>query len=274
MGIPNFDFTDGIDGLIAPKKNPLQSVLDILGSKGGQVLTNAVGAGLSAYGQNSQANASRAQNAQEFGAEMAERQLQDDRADALARNHATLDANPLGQSQGFAQKQALLSAILPQARNFSITAGDPAVQAARGHVSGGMQLPAGGLDPAMIQRLFGEAATQSSLAQNDKNLANMNPHAATTDYSTLFGNQPNGAPNAVGAGVDAYKVAEQARQDAERERQREIIRRALEEDIQGSKKSKGSGMGGKLAHAGIGAASGFITGGPIGALLGGLGGLF
>src|SRR5687768_8560241 len=128
----------------------LDTVLGILGSKGGQTAVNAVGAGLSAYGAHKDAEANRAQTAGQFQANLAQRQDEMARDDQRQRAVAGNNANPLGTEQGFAQKQAILGAILGNSRNLSITPGDPAVAAAKGTATGGLRLPEGGFDPEMI----------------------------------------------------------------------------------------------------------------------------
>src|SRR6476619_5063625 len=115
------DFTQVLGPMPGSNADPnmLQKILDIIGSKGGQTITNAVGAGLQAYGAGKQADADRAANASQFNANMAERQFEDDRADQRARSASALDASPLGQDQSFAAKQAITRAILGNARNPS-----------------------------------------------------------------------------------------------------------------------------------------------------------
>jgi hypothetical protein len=259
----------------AAGKGALDKVLDIVGSKGGQTLIGAAGAGLEAYGANKRAEADRAQNAAQFRANLGQRQAEFDREDQFSRAKTAADMNPLGANQGFAQKNALLAAILPGLRNFSATPGDPRVASAMGKTSGGFQLPEGGLDPAMIQRLFGDAATQASIAERAKSIGQVNPNAPAPPIHDLYGraDEATGAENPFMTDIRTANELEARKQEEEREKQRELIRRALEEDIAGTK-APGRGVKGRLAGAGMGAATGFATGGPVGALIGGLAGLF
>lgn len=251
----------------------LDKILDILGSKGGQTVVNAAAAGLGAYGQAKQAGEDRAQNAAQFGANMAQRQMEADQADQRSRAAATLDASPLGGDQRFAQQQALFGQLLGNARNFSVAPGDPRVAAAMGAgPQGGMRLPEGGFDPAMIERLFGDQATLASLAQHGQQIGQMNPHAPVMDMAPMFGQ----AGATATSGIKDANAIEMARQQAESDKQREIIRRALEQDIAGEKAKKegGGNIFGKILK-GVGMGASFIPGvGQIAApVLTGLGGL-
>lgn len=254
--------------------NILDKVLGAVGSKGGQTLINAAGAGMAAYGQNKQAEADRAMTARQFAANMAQRQLESDRDFQQRGATAAANADPLGANQQFAQRNALLAAILPGLRNFSSTPGDPRVAAAMGKNSGGLRLPEGGLPPEMLERLFGDAATQASIAQRSKEISAINPNGPAANIESLYGQSADGSENAFQTDVNNFRQSELDRQLAESAKQRELIRRAIDEDINGTKASGGSSKKGKLAKAGVGAATGFATGGPIGALIGGIAGLF
>lgn len=248
----------------------LDKILDILGSKGGQTAVNAAAAGLGAYGQAKQAGEDRALSREQFAANMAQRQMEADQADQRSRAAAILDAAPLGQDQRFAQQQALFGQLLGNARNFSVTPGDPRVAAAMGAgPQGGMRLPEGGFDPAMIERLFGDKATLASLSQHGQQIGQMNPHAPVMDMAPIFGQ----AGTAATQGIKDANAVELARQQAQSDKQRELIRRALEQDITGQKggKSAGQRVGGALSGAASGAAMGSMFG-PMGTAIGGIGG--
>lgn len=254
------------------KKNPLQQALDILGSKGGQTAVGAIGAGLGAYGASKSAEADRNLSAQQFGANMAQRQLENDQQLQLQRASAGAAASPLGQDQNFAARQALVKQLLGNARNVSVTPGDPAVAAAMGSVSGGMRLPESGFNPEMLEKLFGDQATMASLAQRAQNVGQINPHAAQFDMTTIFGDaaQPH---------MDATRNASQSlidQQEAASSKQRELIQRAIDEDIRGEKQPKqgGGNIFGKILK-GVGMGASFIPGvgqivAPIATGLGGL----
>jgi len=249
----------------------LSKVLDILGSKGGQTAVNAVGAGLAAYGANKQAEADRAMTEQQFAANMAQRQLENDQQNRMAQTTNAAAANPLGTEQNFAQKQAILKAILGNTQNFSITPGDPRVAAAMGSMSGGARLPQGGFDPAMLDRLFGDAATQSSIAQHSKQIGQINPTAPVADLNTLFGTAENGTENPFQTSIQASNNQALDQQMAMSAKQRELIQRAIDEDIAGSKQKKSKSKKGKAVGAGASALSGAATGASIGSIVPGIG---
>jgi len=261
---------------LAPKQDEqgnLQKVLDILGSKGGQTAVSGIGAGLQAYGQHKDSEANRAQSAQQFAAQMAQRQLEGDRGHQLSQATAGNAANPLGTEQGFAQQQALLGQLLGGARNFSVTPGNPRITAAMGAgPQGGIRLPEGGFDPAMMERLFGDKATLASLQQHGQQVGQINPGGPAMDLGAMFGQagaDTSQAVNAANQGVLQQQLDQSAQQ-------RETIRRAIEQDIRGEKageKKKGNIFGKLLKGVGVGAS--FIPGvgqvvAPIASFAGGM----
>lgn len=254
----------------------LDRVLSILNSPLGAAGIQAAGAGLAAYGANKQNEANRQQNAQQFSADMAERQREFDSNQQQGAATAAAAASPLGADQMFAQRQALAKAILGSARNIKFTPGDPAVAAAMGTVSGGMQLPENGLDPAMLERLFGDQATLASIGAREKAVGQINPHATPTDLAPLFG----AAGATTTADIGSANAAELQRQLDESAKQRAIIQRAIDEDIRGEKQGQqaqqekhGNFFGGLLKTVGKGLS--FVPGvGQIAApILTGVGGL-
>lgn len=286
------DYINGIPGVDVNDPNLLQKILDIIGSKGGQTVTSAVGAALQSYGAGKQADADRAATANQFAANMAEREYENDQADQRARSTAALDASPLGQDQNFAQKQAITRAILGNTRNVQLTPGDPRVAAAMGTSTGGVRLPEGGFDPAMLDRLFGDQATQASIAQHAKAIGRVDPGAPAPPLAQLFPSQGESQPNPYLADVAGANAGVQSALDESSQRRRDIIQRAIDEDIKGEKqqKTKGGSKVGKLANTGLSAGTGALTGAGIGttifpgigtglgagigALVGGLKGLF
>lgn len=260
-------------GPMAVNNNPnkVQQILDIIGSKGGQTVTNAVGAALQSYGAGKQAEADRAATAQQFRANMAQREYEGDQADARARSTAALDASPLGQDQAFAQKMAITRAILGSARNPVLTPGDPRVAKAMGTSTGGIRIPEGGFDPAMLDRLFGDQATQASIAQHAKSVGRVDPGAPAPALAELYPGS-DGQPNPYLADVASANAGVQAQMDAASQRRRDIIQRAIDEDIKGEKQGKKKSTGSRLAGAASGAASGAAMGsmfGPVGTAIGG-----
>jgi hypothetical protein len=281
----------------------LNTVMGALGSKGGQTALAAAGAGLQAYGQAQQlsqnkklAAAQMKQQADQFAATQGENQLNSDRNFQAQQAQGALAASPLGANQNFAEKQAILKALLGGARNVSFSPGDASVAAAMGSRSGGMQLPAGGLDPAMMERLFGDNATQTSIAQREKQIGQVNPNNPTFNMGSLFGESADGSENAFTTDIrTANKTALDA-QDAEHARQRAIIQAAIDDQVNGAtqagQQAQGSSWKKKLAKAAIlagavtatamtggaaapligmaaGAGTGAIDGGWKGALMGG-----
>lgn len=275
----------------ARKKSALEQALDMVGSKGGQTIVSGVGGALSAYGQGKQADADRAATAAQFKANMAQRQLESSQADQRFRSGAALDASPLGAEQHFAQKQALAKALLGGARNIKYTPGDSAVAGAMGTMTGGMRLPEGGLDPAMIERMFGDATTQASIAQRSKAIGQVNPHAPVLDTAPMFGTSADGSENAFLTDMKSGNQQSLNQQMNESAEHRALVQQAMAEDAQTGKPG-GSSIWKKIAKiglalapvvaapftggasllaigAGAGAASGALSGGVKGALLGG-----
>jgi hypothetical protein len=242
----------------------LDKITGILNSPGGAAAIGAGGAALQAYGQNKQHEADRATTARQFAANMAQRQMEGDRQHQLSQASASTAASPLGAEQSFAQKQAILGSLLGNTRNFSATPGDPRVAAAMGSTNqGGMRMPEGGFDPAMLQRLFGDKATMESLANRQQMVGQLNPRSAPLNLGTMFGD----AGSAASQGVMSANQSELDRQLAESARQRELIQRAIDEDIRGEKQGKKNKAGGALS----GAASGAATGASLGSIIPGIG---
>lgn len=245
----------------------LDNAMKILNSPGGAALISAGGAGLSAYGANKSAEADRAATAQQFAANMAQRQLEADRDHQQGGAVAAANASPLGAEQNFAQKQAIIGAILGNSKNFSATPGDPRVAAAMGSTNqGGIRLPEGGFNPAMLDRLYGDKATMESIANRQQAVGQINPRHTPLNLGTMYGDAGTAATGGV---VDA-NTAELQRQEAETARQRQIIMQAIDEDIRGNKQGKSGGSKAKGALGG--AASGALAGasfGPWGAAIGG-----
>lgn len=211
---------------------------------------SGLGAGLTAYGQGQQNQKQMQNQAQQLKAGTAEGQLQSDRNYQLNQAEGANQADPIGTEQKYAQKQALLKTILGNARNFSVTPGDPAVAAAAGKMSGGLQLPQGGLDPSMLESLFGDNATQASIAQHEKNVGQINPNAPMFDLSTIYGNSGDGSQNAFQTDIQSSNKAVGDKQAADTARQRQIVQEAIDGIINNSKSSKHSGILGLLGSLG------------------------
>lgn len=164
------------------------NITNWFGSPGGQGITNAVGAGLSAFGAFQSDGANRKQNASQFAAQQAQQDYWQRQNQNNQRASGVLAADPLGADQRYAQKNALMSAILPNLRNFKSQPGDPDVAAAMGGNRGGVMnaLPTGGLGPETTN-LFGPQATMASITQRHQELSNLDPNAPTSDLGSLYG---------------------------------------------------------------------------------------
>jgi hypothetical protein len=268
----------------APKKSALDTAMGILNTPGGAALISAAGAGIGAYGANKAAAAGREQSAQQFAAELANRQFESDRTHQQNAAIGAANASPLGAEQTYAQRNAILGAILGNARNFSITPGDPAVAAAMGAgPQGGLRLPTAGLDPAMLERMFGDKATMESIANRQMRVGQIDPRGQALNLGSLYGDAGLQATQ----DVDAASNFELERQMAEQAKQREIIQRAIDEDIRGNKgkppegyeydkktgelKKKGSSIWKKIGKAAIIGGAGVataMTGGAAAPLIG------
>lgn len=177
---------------MGPTGGPRYGTQGFLDSPGAAALINAGGAGLQAYGQ-SQQNAA---NNQATGTQRAAQLIQDQFNERNRRNDArakgVLDADPLGADQQYAQRNAILSAILPNLRNAGRThvadAGiDAAIPDRSG--SGGIMnvLPQGGFDPNMIKSMFGNDATMSSIAKRNMELTTLDPRTPTPNLAAMYG---------------------------------------------------------------------------------------
>ena len=168
--------------------------LSYLGSPEGQQIQGTIGGALKSYGEDENAYENRATGINLNAANLAQREREFQADEDLKRQQGALDASPLGWEQRYAQKEALLRVLLGNARNVNIQPGDPAVAAAMGTNSGGMRLPEGGFDPAMLERLFGDESTQNSIAQRQKVIGQVNPRGPVMDIGTLYGDPANTNP--------------------------------------------------------------------------------
>lgn len=225
----------------------LSQVQGILNSPQYGAAMSGIGGAMSAYGKAGQQQQANQMGVNDFAANMANNRLNADRNFQFNQATAANAADPLGAVQGFAQKQALAKLLLGGARNSAITPGDPAVAAAMGQQHGGMQLPAGGIDPAMLDRLFGDAATQSSIAQHEKQVGQINPNAPSFDLSSIYGS--NASPYQ--ADIQNSNNQAQNAQSAAYNRQQQIIQNAIDNNMKlaSKKPSKLGAIFGGLASA-------------------------
>jgi hypothetical protein len=166
-----------------------KSFLDYLSTPGGAALTNFAGGALKSYGDYQQGQQQQKQSANQFAATTKQNQFNADRQAGITQAEGVLNADPLGASQGFAQKNALAAAILPNIRNFHSQPGDAGVAGAMGGPRGGAMNAFGpnGLDPKMIDSMFGPDATMASLGQRQKELSSLSPSAPVMDLKPMYG---------------------------------------------------------------------------------------
>lgn len=243
-----------------------------MGSDGGRAITNAVGAGLQVYGNGQQNKQNAQQQAQQFAANSRQQDYWSQQAQNTSRASSVLAADPLGADQKYAQRNALLSAILPNMRNFRSQPGDPGIAAAMGGDRGGVMnaLPAGGLDPNMINAMFGAQSTMGAITQRHQNLTNLDPRAATPDLTSMYGEQAGPAMQQLQQYAQQAQSADASQRAAYEQQMNQLIQQQAQQDKPGGfwhKLAKVAGTVGAiaalaipgigpLAAAGIGAASG------------------
>jgi hypothetical protein len=263
----------------------LKAILDILGSKGGQTVTNAVGAGLSAASQGKRDQQQMDQTANQFAASMAQRQLESQQDDERARASQVLSQRPLGESENYIQQQMLMKAILGGVSNSNIRPTDKAIAAQTPQGGGGFDLSS--LN-GVADRAFTDDSIMRAINQRDKDVLNVSPYAAHSSLGA-FGD----AGQSYSDDTTAYALDSQQRMAEPRMSASEKIQAALDRDLKAGEKKKGSGFWKKLGKvaafaapivaapftggaslaligAGAGAAGGLLNGGGLkGALLGG-----
>ncbi len=246
------DTIDPTTGL--PLKPQGNGVTNFLNSPGGAAVINAVGGAATAYGNNKQSEAQQQQNASQFAASQLANQSTQDRQNAQAA------ATPLGESQNFVAKNALLNAILPNFRNANSGVGL--------RPGAGSFLPDGGLNPQMVNSLYGATPTLESLAQRGKQLASINPQAPQENFANLggFGDQ-KAAPFM--QSVSNFQGDVAGKQDAQRDEITKYVQQGMEQENQTSS-NPSDGFWHKFAKwagiAGAGVATA-MTGGAAAPLL-------
>lgn len=156
---------------------------DFMKGPGGAAAVNAVGGGLSAWGQAQSDKANRQQSAAQSAAQLRQQDYWNQQSQDTQRANGVLNADPLGADQTYAQRNALLHSILSNPRRSA--PGDPGVAQAMGSGSGLTQMFAN-LDPNTIN-MFGPQATMSAITQRHQNLTNLDPRAATPDLTSMYG---------------------------------------------------------------------------------------
>jgi hypothetical protein len=147
-----------------------------------------------------------------------------------------------------------------------------------GSINGGLRLPEGGLDPSLIDRLFGDKSTLEAIKNRNLQVGQINPMNPVMDLSSLYGQAGTDASTDIRA-ANAQQMAADAEKEAQ---QRAIIMRALDNDISGQHqgpppdgyeydkktgqlKKKGSGIWGKIGKAALIAGSIGLTAATAGA---------
>jgi len=245
----------------------------VLGSKAAENVLAVGGSFMANKGAADQADRARADSLGVSRAGLLQRQSEQDSGDQIARSSGVLANSHLGENESFATKNALLREILPALRNSNIVAGDPAVAAAMGQQHGGFRIPEGGFSPEVLEAIS-KAATGAAIGERQQMRTNLDPNAPISDLAAM-GLDHDGSQSAM---LTKYRDAQQQEQAANTARQRDLIMRALDEDIRGTKQKSGgfkAGLGKVLKVAAPFAA--FIPGvGPlasmgISAAAGGLG---
>lgn len=195
-----------------------------VGSPLGQLAIGTVGSYLSSKAQSDQAEANRQLTAEQYAGNMTNQQGVQDRQNAVAAQ------TPLGENQNFAARNAMLNAILPNMRNISYAKGT-------GQGQGGM-LPQGGLDPNLINSLYGATPTLESLTQRQNQLAAINPTAPKPNFQNLGFTQDQVKP--FQTTMDQYQQGQSGRQDE----QRKAVQQYINDNLRG--------QGGNLRNAIIG----------------------
>jgi hypothetical protein len=189
----------------------MTGLFDFLKSKAAGTVLNAAGRGLSAYGASQQQQQQRDFKFNRTMAETVAAAHLDNQTNNIIENANTLRADPLGASQRFAQRNALMSAILPNIRPFTSTPGDPGIAA--------MVIPrrttVGNIDPMIPTQLYGPQATMGSIAQRDMARGALTPNAAPTDMTSMFGEVAAPYMNAV---QQYFAARRQARADEDAKR--------------------------------------------------------
>lgn len=228
------------------------SFLDFLNSPGGAAAINAAGGAASAYGQAKSTEAQQQQTADQFAASATEHQSNQDRANANAA------LTPLGESQNFTAKNALLNSILPNMRNMNSGVGV--------RPGGGSFLPDGGLDKGMINSLYGSTPTLESLAQHGKQLAAINPTAPQENLAN-YGQWTPQQAQPFQQNVADYQGGVKGTQDSQRAQITKYV-----QDQMAKEKASGSTDGfwhkfAKIAGIAGGVAATVFTGGAASPLL-------
>lgn len=165
-------------GAAAPQQG---GFMGFMNTPTGAALINAGGAGLLAYGQSRNSAADREQQGLTSAADLRMRLFNTLNDDQRTRAQGVINADPLGADQKYAQGNALLSAILPGMHMAQSSNGSGRVSAVSS------MLPKGGFDPGMVNSMFGPEATQAALVKRNKELLSLDPNAAQSNLTSMYG---------------------------------------------------------------------------------------
>jgi hypothetical protein len=274
-------------GIVSPPdptqagKNPslLGAIGNFMNSPGGAAVVQGVGGLLDDRQQKAMHDEDLAQRQAESGANVIQRQLESNQADDRARAQGALEANKLGDYSNFAARNAMLSAVLPQLQNFSVTPGDPAVAAAMPTLSGGFTIPH--FTPEMLAG-FSADATAREIANRENAISRLDPTRAGNPgiFSSLNLGAGSGANPEYGNEVNSFRLGQAQTYNDARAQAAEALKRAIDNDPTASRqappegyeydsrtgqlKKKGGGVGGffkKIGKAALGVGVGALTGG-------------
>ena len=163
----------------------------------------------------------------QYEADNAQRNFETKRADGFNRATTAAELDPLGSSQMYAGKMALIKNLMGNMAPVKSTPGDSGIAAAMGSRTP-IGLPK--LDPATLESLFGDLATQQSLAHRQKQIGQINPHGSSFNLSTIFGKDPGEhTENPFDSEISAFKREAGYGLRDEENASKEAVRRALEE---------------------------------------------
>lgn len=217
-----------------------------------QVGVGAAAAGLGAWGDAQQRKAQRQQNA----AQMAQTDYWNTQSQQTNRASGVLNADPLGADQRYAQRNALMASILPNLRNFH----SPEAPERGGFMNA---LGPNGLDPTMINNLFGSQATMAAIGKRNKELLNLDPRAPVSNLSAMYGSEADGAMDE----LRSYATAAQNADSTQRAEYDARIKALIDQKAAGDKPGGFWHNLAKVAAVAGGIAATAMTGGAASPLL-------
>lgn len=238
--------------------NPLMMALAPQRKRQGSFLEDhpGVAAGIAGMGSYLDGLAGQKSNAQDkrlgiaqYEADNAQRNFETKRSDGFNRATTAAEMDPLGSSQMYAGKMALIKNLMGNMKPIKSTPGDPGVAAAMGSRTP-IGLPQ--LDPALLEKLFGDFSTQTSLAHRQKQIGQINPNGPSFDLSAMYGKSDDGSENAFDNEISAFKREAGYDLRDNENASKEAVRRAIEEMRKNAKDpSKMSQVLGALPNIGM-----------------------